>query len=127
MNVIIKYYDSTFFIFFQACDCLTFENIQIIFQNMINLESLTIVNCTKIANYSPIGGLKSLKYLHIEKTIQMCDQDLKLLADKGKLETLKLRKCFNITNKGVKYAITKCPLKEVSIFLDDWNNKSLKI
>jgi hypothetical protein len=100
---------------FEACDCLTQENLQIIFERMTNLESLRIVECTKIANYSPIGALQNLKHLHIEKTIQMCDQDLELVAQKGKLETLKLKKCFNITNKGVKYSIARCPLKELDL------------
>jgi hypothetical protein len=99
----------------EACDCLTQENLQIIFERMTNLESLRIVECTKIANYSPIGALQNLKHLHIEKTIQMCDQDLELVAQKGKLETLKLKKCFNITNKGVKYSIARCPLKELDL------------
>jgi hypothetical protein len=100
---------------FDSCDCLTQDNLQVIFEQMTKLESLTIINCTKIGNYSPIGELASLKHLHIEKTIQMCDQDLEALAIRGKLETLKLKKCFNITNKGVKFAVSKCPLKELDL------------
>lgn len=80
-----------------------------------NLENLILINCIKIGDYSPLGLLKNLKQLHVEKTVQMCDQDLEAVATSSlNLETLKLRKCFNVTNKGVRYIISRCPITEVS-------------
>jgi len=67
--------------------------------------------------------------LHVEKTVQMCDQDLEAVATSSlNLETLKLRKCFNVTNKGVRYIISRCPITELDLSMcENIDDDSLEI
>ncbi|KAE9556662.1 hypothetical protein FO519_000068 [Halicephalobus sp. NKZ332] len=114
---------------FEACDCLTLASLQVLLTEMQDLENLILINCVKLGDYSPLGLLKNLKQLHVEKTIQVCDQDLEAVAFSNvNLEILKLRKCFNITNKGVRHAVSRCPLTELDLSMcENIDDNSLEI
>lgn len=80
-----------------------------------HLQTLILIKCPKIINYSTISNCKLLKEIEIRKSQQIQDEDLEKIAKNGKLIRVRFEECVQITNKAVHNLLINCSLKEVNI------------
>ncbi|KAI6189804.1 hypothetical protein M3Y97_00048200 [Aphelenchoides bicaudatus] len=108
-------------------ECLnaTEHSLKAILTNATELESLTVINCSKICDYSSISACSNLKQLTVEKSYHVCDDDLK---SQFKLEKLKLKQCYNITNSTAQLVSVNCPIRELDLsFCNEINDQLFEI
>ncbi len=80
----------------------------------MHLHTLTIINCLNVLDYTPLSSCVALLHLHIAHTMQLCDDDLIAVGHKGRLKTVTIEKCFNVTSESVNHILHRCTLTEVS-------------
>jgi Leucine-rich repeat (LRR) protein len=99
----------------------------------LKLHYLGLWGCTEIVDFTPLGGLRELRFLDLEGTKI---RDLEPIGQLVKLETLWLRDCVNVENlmplatlhnlrrlyiKGIAPAIDLAPLamnKNIRVYID---------
>ncbi|KAI6228916.1 F-box domain-containing protein [Aphelenchoides fujianensis] len=101
------------------CLCVNAHVLKQIVSNAQQLESLTLVNCAKMCDYRLLAHCPQLRELVVERTFQICDEDLEEVSRHRRLERLVLRRCPNVTNKTVQTATAACPLKELDFSFCD--------
>lgn len=73
-----------------------------------------MAHCQKVFDFTGITQCKELRILEIERTANLCDEDVELLAEFGKLEKVRLKRCYNITCQGVEALLDLCNITEVT-------------
>ncbi|CAD5231044.1 unnamed protein product [Bursaphelenchus xylophilus] len=100
---------------FRQVMSLTGETITEILQGATKLQQLTVVHCQKVDDYRGLYILKDLETLQVERTPQICDQDVLDVAVHGKLKAVALRRCYNIEDDAVVGLATNCNLEELDL------------
>uniref|UniRef100_A0A9J2Q3M1 F-box domain-containing protein n=1 Tax=Ascaris lumbricoides TaxID=6252 RepID=A0A9J2Q3M1_ASCLU len=99
----------------QSCSALTAHSLHVMLEAMINLQSLIIINCSNVIDYSALSLCRRLESLTITDTIQLSDEDLIAVAAHGSLHSLTIRRCINITNTSILAVLRNCTLSEITL------------
>uniref|UniRef100_A0A915CIW0 RNI-like protein n=1 Tax=Parascaris univalens TaxID=6257 RepID=A0A915CIW0_PARUN len=99
----------------QSCSALTAHSLHVMLEAMINLQSLIIINCSNVIDYSALSLCCRLESLTIADTIQLSDEDLVAVAAHGSLHSLTIRRCINITNTSILAVLRNCILSEITL------------
>ncbi|MFH4975556.1 hypothetical protein AB6A40_002265 [Gnathostoma spinigerum] len=99
----------------QNCDAFNDNALRLISASLHTLNSLSIVYCDHLHDYSNISEFHNLQNLIIVGTYHLSDDDLRPLAVFQRLKMLSLQRCYNITAVPIIDIVRLCPISELSL------------